>query len=329
MKKAFTKSIAVLTAAVMVTGSAVPTMAASTNKAAEIPVNFTNTSWEDDWETTSNSNADFWDLADGVSAYSDDYTVSFKLYVPASFFAKEDTHINIGGCVNVEQADTDEWKWAGWREYPGFELHDGQTLTVWDDEQQKDVPVDYATVKKTGDFYVISYEAPLKSELLPGDGSAEGTVSAGIMSHLTFNIAVKGIFINAKNSAVYLDDVKITAADGTVVANEDFSKAKKVEGEVRIAPNNGDNDGKQMKVATITDNKVLTVKSTKATVKVGKTVKIKATATPATKITYKSSNKKVAAVNAKGVVTGKKAGKATISVKANGKTVKVKVTVKK
>lgn len=69
--------------------------------------------------------------------------------------------------------------------------------------------------------------------------------------------------------------------------------------------------------------------TTKATVKVGKTVKIKATATPATKITYKTSNKKIATVNAKGVVTGKKAGKATISVKANGKTVKVKVTVKK
>ena len=75
--------------------------------------------------------------------------------------------------------------------------------------------------------------------------------------------------------------------------------------------------------------KKLTVKSTKVTVGVGKTAKISATATPAAKITYKSSNKKIATVNAKGVITGKKAGKATISVKANGKTVKVTVTVKK
>lgn len=44
---------------------------------------------------------------------------------------------------------------------------------------------------------------------------------------------------------------------------------------------------------------------------------------------YNISNKKGATVNSKGVVTGKKAGKATITVKANGKTVKVKVTVKK
>lgn len=327
MRKGFTKAIAVMTAAVMVAGSAVPTMAASTNKVAEIPVNFTNTGWSetDDWDTTSNSNADFWELAD-VSAYADDYTISFKLYIPASFFAKDDTHINVGGCVSVEETETEEWKWAGIREFPGFELHGGDmTLTIWDDAQQKHVPIDYATVKKTGDFYVISYSAPLGELRAEGDGK----VSAGTMSHLTPNISVKGIFINAKNSAVYLDDFKIVAADGTVVADEDFSKAKTVAGEVRIAPKRGDNDGKQMKIATITNNKVLTVKSAKATVKVGKTVKIKATATPATKITYKTSNKKIATVNAKGVVTGKKAGKATISVKANGKTVKVKVTVKK
>lgn len=63
-------------------------------------------------------------------------------------------------------------------------------------------------------------------------------------------------------------------------------------------------------------------------VKVGKKVTIKATATPAAKVTYKSSNKKVATVTSKGVVKGVKKGKATITVKANGKTVKVKVTIK-
>ena len=50
---------------------------------------------------------------------------------------------------------------------------------------------------------------------------------------------------------------------------------------------------------------------------------------PANCASVKTSDKKVATVDAKGTVTGKKAGKATISVKANGKTVKVAVTVKK
>lgn len=48
-----------------------------------------------------------------MSAYADDYTISFKLYVPVSFFSKDDTHINVSGCVNVEETETKEWKWAG------------------------------------------------------------------------------------------------------------------------------------------------------------------------------------------------------------------------
>lgn len=145
-----------------------------------------------------------------------------------------------------------------------------------------------------------------------------------------FSISVKGINITAKNSTVYVDDIQIAKADGTVLAKKNFTSAKSADGNCIIAPKNDwDKDAKELKLATITDNKVLTVKSTKATVKVGKTTKISATATPATKITYTSSNKKVATVSSKGVITGKKAGKAVISVKANGKTVKVTVTVKK
>ena len=57
-------------------------------------------------------------------------------------------------------------------------------------------------------------------------------------------------------------------------------------------------------------------------------VKIKATATPSGKVTYKSSNKKVATVTAKGVVKGKKKGTATITVTSNGVSKKFKVKVK-
>ena len=61
---------------------------------------------------------------------------------------------------------------------------------------------------------------------------------------------------------------------------------------------------------------------------VGQTVTLKVTGTSA-KVTWKSSNKKVATVNANGVVTGKKKGTATIRAKVSNKTLKCKVTVKK
>ena len=46
------------------------------------------------------------------------------------------------------------------------------------------------------------------------------------------------------------------------------------------------------------------------------------------KVTYTSSNKKVATVNSKGKITAKKKGKAVITVKCGKKTVKCNVTVK-
>ena len=64
----------------------------------------------------------------------------------------------------------------------------------------------------------------------------------------------------------------------------------------------------------------------KATVVVGKTVKLKATGTTS-KVKWSSSNKKVATVSASGKVKGIKAGKATITAKANGKKAKCTVTV--
>lgn len=65
-----------------------------------------------------------------------------------------------------------------------------------------------------------------------------------------------------------------------------------------------------------------------ATIKKGKTYTIKATATPTGKITYKSSNKKVATVTSNGVVKGLKKGTAKITVTCNGTTKTFKVTVK-
>ena len=86
-------------------------------------------------------------------------------------------------------------------------------------------------------------------------------------------------------------------------------------------------DKKDPKVVSFS-GRALQVSKTSISLKKGKTAAIKATATPTAKITYSSSNKKIVTVNAKGVVKGKKKGKAIIYVKANGKTVQIKVQVK-
>lgn len=78
----------------------------------------------------------------------------------------------------------------------------------------------------------------------------------------------------------------------------------------------------------IVKNPAFSLVKSSATIKKGKTTTIRSKAAPAGKVTYTSSNKKVAAVNSKGVVKGIKKGKATITVKCNGITKKFVVTVK-
>ena len=86
--------------------------------------------------------------------------------------------------------------------------------------------------------------------------------------------------------------------------------------------------GSYKATCTITVKKP-TLKLTKksVTVKKGKKAKIKVKAVPTGKITYKSSNKKVATVTKKGVIKGVKAGSCKITIKCNGvkKVMKVKV----
>ena len=70
----------------------------------------------------------------------------------------------------------------------------------------------------------------------------------------------------------------------------------------------------------------------KLTVKKGEKASLKATVAPFTsaqKLTYTSSNKKVATVSKNGIVTAKKAGTAKITVKSGGKKVTVTITVPK
>lgn len=86
----------------------------------------------------------------------------------------------------------------------------------------------------------------------------------------------------------------------------------------------------KVKVTKIKTTKLKGVPADKV-IKKGKNFKIKASREPKKsdeKITYKSSNTKIATVNAKGVVKGRKKGTATITVKSGSKKSTCKVTVK-
>ena len=76
----------------------------------------------------------------------------------------------------------------------------------------------------------------------------------------------------------------------------------------------------------------ITLNAKKKAVKKGKTYQLKVKLpknTASNKITYSTSNKKVATVSASGKVKGVKKGIATITAKAfNGKKAKIKITVK-
>lgn len=73
---------------------------------------------------------------------------------------------------------------------------------------------------------------------------------------------------------------------------------------------------------------VLNLKKKAITLKKGSSYTISCSAVPTGKITYKSSNTKCVTVNTKGKITARQKGTATVSIKCNGITQKLKVTIK-
>ena len=128
----------------------------------------------------------------------------------------------------------------------------------------------------------------------------------------------KGTVITTANYTVsYSNNTKV----GTATAKITF-KGDKYTGTVN----------KTFKINAKPASASLTLSKSKVTLYTGsasKTATIKATVKGASKtVTWKSSNSKIAKVDKKGKITAVKAGKATISAKANGITKKVTVTVK-
>lgn len=86
--------------------------------------------------------------------------------------------------------------------------------------------------------------------------------------------------------------------------------------------------GKKATCKITVKNPSVSLNKKSATVYKGSKYTLKASTSYSTKVTWKSSNNKIATVSSKGVVTPKKAGKVTITASAYGKKVTCKVTVK-
>lgn len=116
----------------------------------------------------------------------------------------------------------------------------------------------------------------------------------------------------------------------TVASNGKITAKKK--GSATITATLADGTTLNCKVTVKNAPKKITLKKSKASLKKGKTTKIKVkfpSGTASYKLTYKSNKKSIATVDATGKVTAKKKGSATITVTTfNKKTAKFKVTVK-
>ncbi len=178
------------------------------------------------------------------------------------------------------------------------------------------------------------------TDLEVADGTVFEVTSVGYKNKLTFTYYKEVAFkLNASSKTLYTkgqtkatlklttnlsDKVTWTSSNKKVATvNSKGVVTAKAKGTTTITVTCG-----EFKASCKVTVKTPTLKLTKtsANVKVGKTVKISAKATPSGKITYKSSNTKIATVTSKGVVKGKQKGTAKITVTCNG--VKKVFTVK-
>ena len=228
------------------------------------------------------------------------YEVQTKIYVPAQYFDK-------GGSLWVDPS-LSFWTGDDWQTESGY----AENGMSYDKKSEG--------VTKTGDFYVVDAKIPLETCY---DESGENKIDFPTGSgQISTDLWVTGENAAYKGS-IYFDDAALVV-DGNVLLSNDFESGK-----VNACTYTMNQSEKKHtpKVVGFT-GKALDVAKKTLTIKAGKKATIKAATMPNSKVTYKTSNKKVATVTNKGVVKGVKKGKAVIPVKANGKTVKVKITVK-
>lgn len=178
--------------------------------------------------------------------------------------------------------------------------------------------------KKTASFKVTVQKAAVKSTKITTTTKSLTLAKGATYKKLASSIAVTPV--TSKEKVTYSSSNKKVAT----VSSKGVIKAKKA-GTAKITVKSGSKKVVvTVKVTGVKTTKLSGVPATKKIAK-GKSFKIKAAATPKNtdeKITFKSSNKKVATVTSKGVVKGLKKGTATITVQSGSKKMTCKVTVK-
>lgn len=178
--------------------------------------------------------------------------------------------------------------------------------------------------KKTASFKVTVQKAAVKTTKITTTTKSLTLAKGATYKKLASSIAVT--LVTSKEKVTYSSSNKKVAT----VSSKGVIKAKKA-GTAKITVKSGSKKVVvTVKVTGVKTTKLSGVPATKKIAK-GKSFKIKAAATPKNtdeKITFKSSNKKVATVTSKGVVKGLKKGTATITVQSGSKKMTCKVTVK-
>lgn len=178
--------------------------------------------------------------------------------------------------------------------------------------------------KKTASFKVTVQKAAVKTTKITTTTKSLTLAKGATYKKLASSIAVTPV--TSKEKVTYSSSNKKVAT----VSSKGVIKAKKA-GTAKITVKSGSK--KVVVTVKVTGVKTTNLSGVPAakSVSKGKSFKIKAIATPKNtdeKITFKSSNKKVATVTSKGVVKGLKKGTATITVQSGSKKMTCKVTVK-
>ena len=215
-------------------------------------------------------------------------------------------------------------------------VYTGKTVTLKATSNDKDAKATFtssntkvATVSSTG---VVKGVKAGTATITASYGNAKATC--------TVTVKAPSVKFAKKTATVYKGKTATVKATLTGVSSVKYTSSNK-----KVATVNSKTGAvKGLKAGTVTitatsgklkatykltvKNPTFSLTKSSATIKKGKTTIIKSKAAPAGKVTYTSSNKKVATVTSKGVVKGIKKGKATITVKCNGITKKFVVTVK-
>ncbi|MSS62732.1 Ig-like domain-containing protein [Velocimicrobium porci] len=329
LKKAISGILALSMAAAMMVSTAIPAQAA-TKKVIPVKVSYNGKNWENDSKLWAHSQSDCV-ITPGDKTYklTNTLSINYQVYIPKTVLQKNGSAIDLNTSLNVMDS-TKDWNWLGSIEgkYSISVVNEKGKYGIyaWNNETEKMVSAKdtakLVTLKKDGDYVIATVKnVALKSEMETGDGKSK-KIDTKTPRHLNATVRLCGVNTKVK-ATLYIDNVVVTSGQKKI-----FSINCSDKNMLYFYYMNGSSKEKVVQPVTYS-NTLLKLTKTSATIKTGKTVSINAKATPAEKITYKSSNEKVAKVSSKGIVTGVNAGKAAITVTTNGVSKNFSVTVTK